>query len=381
MRSLLSHISFKGSLFWRYFSLLSVVVCIFLFALTTFINYSSKVLQSSYFEQTQENFYQNSETFSNDLNLIHSLISTVRSSDNFILISLAEQPVTLQQRFHFNKVQSSFKQQCSLLSQIEDGFIYFEHSSACVTTQNYYPDSEDCFRAFYSHEDPLFLEDLVKNIDSRHKLCTIPTRMLSINGTAPASYLLTLMKPQSSSQIFGFFYPEETILNSFQIDALPEDTCFKLISNTGEVLLSYNEDKTTQSDYIEFTAPIPSLSGTAVLGIPQSYFDALTNESQAFAQKTLLSSVFIGMLLCILFSYIGVKPFQFLIHEHALSQPESGNEVTAIDSFLKNTKQNNEVLRNMLLSSALTRAFYALPMNENEYARLASDFPIFQKQD
>lgn len=378
MKVLRERMSFKGSLFWRYFTLLSVVVCIFLFVLTTFMKHSSQQLQSSFFDQARENFYHNCQTFSNNINLTHSLISTMRDSENFALISLAEQPLTLQQQYHFGKVHSMFRQQCLLLSQIHDGFIYFEPSSVCVTTRNYYTDSESCFDTCFSYQSPFSLSEFVKNIDLGHKPYVCPAELISINGKTPAHYILILMKPQACSQIYGFYYSTEMILDAFQVSALPDDTSFEIINNSGESLLSYHKEVDPASDYIEFSAPIPSLSGTAVLGIPQSYFDTLSAQSQAFAQTMLFLAICLGILLCIYFSYVGVKPFRFLIREHALNQSDSGNEVTAIHNYLQHTRQNNEDLRRMLLSGALTRSFYALPMKEEEYRRLEHDYPVLQ---
>ena len=67
----------------------------------------------------------------------------------------------------------------------------------------------------------------------------------------------------------------------------------------------------------------------------KSHFDELTLDAQRSAQKLLLLSAFIGLILCTCFSYIGVKPLHSLMRTHDLSRPESRNEIAAIDKITK----------------------------------------------
>lgn len=371
-------VSFKLSLFWRYFFLLAMMALLFLSSLSFYMNSSGKSLQDVYTKQVQETFYQNCSSFSEDFKLTHFLITTINNSEYYVNVFYAQKPFTGQHYYYFSKMRDFFSVQCDLLLFVQDGFIYNEHSGLCITKNRFYQDIQTASDSYFLCEGGLYVTDMISSANSRNGLYVFPAQQMSIGQEASASYLTILLNPSSSKLTYGFFYSTDIVLERFDLNTLPENT-YLVITSSDQTIYSYHADNLDASDYIEFSSDIPSLACTATLGIPQSYFDHITEESQAAAHKIFLLSVILGFALCVLFSYLGIKPFRFLVREHNLISGSSQNELEAIDNFLKTTKQRNETLRSMLLSSVLIRTFHGLPVKKNEFASLSYAFPIFQK--
>ena len=77
---------FRFPLFWRYFTLLAVVVAIFIFALYTSIHNSSGIMQSAYSDHVQDAFEQHCDLLSENMEQINSLIISMDSINLPILI-------------------------------------------------------------------------------------------------------------------------------------------------------------------------------------------------------------------------------------------------------------------------------------------------------
>lgn len=367
---------FKFSLFWRYFFLLAIVVILFLIALSIFINNSTQTQQEVYVQQTKDIFYENCDSLSEDILASHSLISATKNLDYYINVFYPSTPYTPQHFYYFSKMRNFFSTQLDLLNLAEDGFIYNKNSGLCITKRRVFVELNDAAISYFSYEEEYSILNMLESAKFQNRFQLFPAKKIAISNHAPSLYLAVLIQ-SAGNQLYGFFYPESAILESFNLSALPQDTYLKLTSSTGELLYSYNADGTAFTENIEFTSTISSLGCTATLGIPQSYFDSLTSTSRASAHKILILSMAIGIALCILFSYFGVKPFQVLIRKHKLLKKHTKNEAETIDYFLQTTQQSNEALRNMLLSSVLIRAFHSVPIKKDEYDNLPLEFPIF----
>ena len=202
---------------------------------------------------------------------------------------------------------------------------------------------------------------------------------MSVNGKAAAPYLTVLVQSGSKNAVYGFLYPVSDVLEQFRIESMPEGTWFTLDHTDGTPLYSYGEVR-DDGDYTQMTCLMPSLSCVATVGVPQTYFSRITGRAQTTAQTVFLISALLGLAMCFLFSHISVKPFRKLIEDHALERTQDApdNELAAIDSYLKNTRERDRALRDMLLSSLLVRAFSGLAVSEDEYSRISAAYPVFQ---
>lgn len=378
MKQKVSYLFSKMSLFWRYFFLLVAVMGVFLVALTTVTREFTKELQNSYMEQAQSNFEQNCELFSRELFLTHSLPASVEDSDDYLTALAAPRPLAGGDVLYMTSVHKSFSMQCSLLDLPGESFLYFRKNQTCLTRYRVFQDAEECFGSYIMYEDGAEILDELR-APGHVGLRLLPARVASVGGKTPDSYLTLIVANNDAA--YGFLYPEDVVLEQFQMDSLPQDTYLEITGGDGTMLFSHGTRVDRPNDYIRLSARLSALSSTASIGIPRSYFQQTLRGVQTTVRIVCLVSVILGMLLCVLFSHISVKPFRRLLQAH-LAEPaeeQPGNELLAIDTFMKTAWERNKALRSMLLSSLLVRAFSGLSISEEEFARVSAAFPIFRK--
>lgn len=385
MKSFVAHITSKRSFFWRYFLLLFIMVIMFFFILSASTNQTVRIHLDNYLDQTLKSFQYNAANFSSELALTQSLISSVEASEYHQLLVYSDIPAS-DAKFHYYqyKLHTVYSKECNLLSMLTNGFIYFRDSNTCITKTSFYKNISDCFEHYFRYtalDDSTpapSISDWILSLPTKNTLIPFSASNVSIQGNPSNACLTILTQPPASNQIYGFLYTTSSILEAFHLDTLPENTYFRLISSNEKDLFSYNVPDDTLN-YIEFSASVPSIASTAVIGIKQSHFEELAMDSQHSAQSLLMLSAIVGLVFCFVFSYIGVKPLHSLIRTHALAQANSRNEIDTIDNFIKSNRQINESLQNMLLSSVLAQAFYAPPIPQSEAELLTKNYPLFRE--
>ena len=366
------------SLFWRYFFLLAAVVLVFMIAFTVATQQFTKTLRTSYLEQAKSGFEKNAELFAGDLSLIHSLPMSMEDSEYYTTVARSGAIQGPQYIFYLAELSGSFSLQCLLVDLPAEGFVYFRDNRVCLTRHRIFTDVEACFDSYIIYDGQTSVLDIMQEggltIGSR----LLPACEVSVGGRKE-TYLTVLTQSAGKEAIYGFLYPVDTVEEYFQIESLPQDTCFDLIRADGTVLYSRKGASADESDYIWLTCELPSLSSTASIGIPQTYFRTTVNRAQIAAQLIFLLSVVVGVAMCVFFSHISVKPFRRLIQSHTADQLQGGaaNELLTIDSFLKVAREKNMALSGMLLSSLLVRAFSGLTIPEGEYKKISAAFPVF----
>jgi len=381
MSKLIARATSKLSLFWRYFFLLCAVVLLFLVAFSATSRQFTRALQASYLEQAQASFDQNCASFSRELFLAHSLPPALESSEYYATVSATDQPLSSRNFFAYTEVRDSFVTQCALLDLPSECFLYFARSNSCIARMRVFSNADDCFNSYmlyHTPEDQPTIQEQLRNNNRLHMLRLLPMCQISVGGSAPTPYLTLLIRSTYGDETYGFLYSAQTILDQFHLSSLPEDTYLKLVHNDGSVLFAHGD---ASSGYTELVCELPNLSCTALIGIPQSYFQAATRSVQTTVLFILAFTVMVGLLLCLFFSHLSVRPFRRLIAAHSMTQivDDANNELAAIDSFLKNTQEKNASLRSMLLSSLLVRAFSGQSIREDEYQNLCMAFPLFQQ--
>ena len=379
MSKLFDRLSAKLSLFWRYFFLLAAVVLLFLAAFTLATRQFTAALQDTYLEQTRENFEQNCVSFSKELFLPFSIPAAVESCGYYSSVSSVQQPFSARTTYAFTQVRTSFLSQCAMLNLPSEYFLYFRTSNVCFVHSRFFSDTDACFGSYLVYDQPDAVLPLLKTGGRADLLRLLPAQSVSLAGGAPTPCLTLLVNSTYNDAVYGFLYSEQVLLDFFHLSALPDDTCFQLLDADGTPLYSHGQSA-PDAALCTLSCTIPSLSCTAVLGIPQSYFQDTVRSVRDSFVTIFLCAVVIGLLMCFLFSHLSVKPFRRLIQAHSMSRTDGAqeNELAAIDSFLKNTREKNDALRSMLLSSLLVRSFSGQPIREDEYQTLSLTFPLFQ---
>ena len=371
----------KLSLFWRYFFLLVAVVLVFLVSHLVSTHQFSSALRQSYMEQAQSAFEQRSESFASQLFLTYSLPSSMENDGNYAVVAGMQQTADTSYMLNMSRLRDSFVLQCVLMDLPAESFLYLRQTGGCITRNRLFEQAQTCFDSYIIFKGPQM--DILSVLDNRggaRALQLLPLTEVSVGGKAAQPCMVLVVQSTGSEAAYGFLYPEEYVLEHFQIDEMPEDTCFELVREDGQVLYSYGAADVGSDGYARISCQLPALSCTATLAVPHAYFEQTVQRAQLLARVIFLLSVMIGIAMCFAFSHLSVKPFRQLIQTHDMQRlvedaPE--NELAAIDRFLHTARERNRALRGMLLSSMLVRAFSGLAISEDEYQRLAAAFPLF----
>jgi len=364
------------SLFWRYFFLLVTVVLVFVIAFTEATRQFTGTLRDSYQEQVQSSFEKNAELFARDLALFHSLPMAMEDTEYYFDVAHKSVQEVPQYIFRLSDFKNSFVLQCQLLDLPSEGFVYFRDSQACVTRKRIFTDVKNCFESYVIYSNGTAVPELLREGELSIGYRLLPAEEVSVGGQTDVC-LTMLVQSAGREAVYGFLYPVESLLEFFQINALPADTRFELTRADGVVLYAYGDRAQARGDDIRLTCELPALSSTAVISIPGAYFKATVSRDQTAAQIIFFLSVMIGIALCFLFSHISAKPIRQLIRSHAADPDAPVNELMAIDSALKNAKEKTVALSGMLMSSLLVRAFSGLTIPEEEYRKISAAFPVF----
>lgn len=377
MRQFAARLIARLSLFWRYFILLSAVVALFLAAFSISTQQFTQSLQTTYLEQAQESFNQNCNSFSRSLFLTHTLPSALEDSGEYSVISNSGYPLENRAIPSLISLRDSFTVQCTMLNLPTECFLLFGRSQACLTRSSIFTDAEKYFSSYLLYEDDgEALRTALAQPRGHNSLHLLPAQNVSVGGAAPAPYLTLLSSSSYGTDTYGFLYSDRTISEYFRLSTLPADTYLQLIRSDGTVLFSHGQ--AADRGFIRLTCSIPSLACTAVIGIPQSFFQHTTQNVRAIPLLIFLVCMAVGIAMCFLFSHLSVRPFRQLIKTHAMDESlPSENELATIDSFLRTTQQRAAALRSMLTSNLLVRSFSGQPIRQDEYESLSATFPQF----
>ena len=371
----------KRSLFWRYFFLLAAVGAVFLAAFTMSARQFTVTLRTTYLEQAQHSFEKNAQLLERDMALINSLPVSMEDNPNYTQTARATLPLETQQIFSLAPLNKSFQLQCLLLDLPAEGFVYFRSNQVCLTRHRVFTQGNDCFDTYLIYGDAQpEIETVLRGGELPRGFQILPAGQVLVGGREDIC-LTVLVQPVGKEALYGILYPVETVLERFQLHTLPEGTRFHLARTDGTTIFERTDSSGHDADYITLSCELPALGCTASIGVPRAYFQNTVRTAQTAAQIIFLVSAVIGISLCFLFSHISVKPFRELIRDHTVEQMPhtSGNELEAIDSFLKTAREKNVTLRRVMLSSLLVRAFSGLTIPQEEYRKIADTFPIFNR--
>ncbi|NLZ70034.1 MAG: helix-turn-helix transcriptional regulator [Clostridiaceae bacterium] len=385
MKRLFYRIISKISLFWRFFLILAVVVFLFAASLAAATLHFAHTLRYSYMEHLENQFQHSVAMFLRDVKINNQLPGFMERSDGFLPIRSAGRRLSPQNVYNLTMLHNAFTDNSYLMQLPSESFLYFRNSGVCLTRQRLFQEVESCFADYLVYDETVNLPEMLTSAKPEFHSGTLmlPAVELSIGGTAPVTALTMLvypLTPFASAQhtVYGFIYPDTYFRERFQLDTLPADSFFQIVSTNGSTLLT--QGNTVRENYKQLTYDIPSLSCKLVLGISDNHLQTAVLRSLTSALIILGISVAVGVALCFIFSHVGVSPLRKLVRAHAgeAEADSNRNELTAIDNFMSSTHAKNMALRNMLLSSFLVRVFAGLAVPKYELRQLENSFPLFR---
>ena len=365
------------SLFWRYLLLLVTVMMMCLLVQFLVGEMYAETLQDVYLEQTEDTFQQNCQSLSSELGVLYSLPTIVENSPYYSYVSYIRGALPANRYFCLGMIRNSFVKQTTLLRMPKESFFIFKGSYSGGTRLRSFPDMDRCFSDYLIYED-FSAAQLREQIEAVNGIVLLPAQPVTIDDEPPVEFLTVLVNSSSagSSLVIGILYPVDSILQAFGVDGLPGNSYLSITDSDGRELLHYH-DADPADTYIEYEQVLSSLGCRVRLGIPQKWFRTITEPILRRSQAMLVIAFALGMLVCIWFSTLSVRPIRQLINDYLPTRPaEPQNELHMLSNYLEDTQQHQKELNSILFSSLLDRAFSGSSLDDGEIQQLSQLFPF-----
>jgi len=358
--------------FWHHFIPMGIMLCLMALVLLFFSARSTKILAENYMEREEASFSHCKTELESTLHNLYSLTGTLEGTTAYGQL----QEIAAGRLPQAGKVlsllglQETFNAAFSVMDMPGDVdyFVYCPAADGVFTHEAVYSAAEDCFRRFIRYEN-YTPEEFVRTLQSQ--------RAVTFYGNAVAdgeTCITVVLPPLSHSDHFivGVVIPEETFLNLFGMDTLPQGAYFRLEDPKGQSVLSRGE---VRQDAYEVSATL--MSHRIVMGIPPEYFSSLTASTRNFSFGLLALALLLGVVLSVAFSNVGASPLRKLLSSYDLSQEagDTRNEIFRLADLLESSKQDKEAVGQILSVNVLSRVLSGGVLTQGEEASLLEAYP------
>ena len=367
----------KVSIFWRYFIFLLLVMILLLASWKYSANHLSKTLRDNYLNQVETSFASNISALTDDLSRMQAVPNSLSHAKFFGEALRAQLPLSSADDYYYSTIQSALRSQRLSLVFPSEMFIYFKDSRIVLTTNRLFYTAGDCFTQYIQYDaiDNVLLQ--FEQDFSDGFLNAIPSTQTKVDNTTEDTVTFLLSK-NSSRVLYGILYPTQTLLDHFDISTLPETTYFTIQTAGGITLAEYGTPPESADEFYSFTSTIPLLQSTVTLSLPNSYFDAATAQANRQINLLFLLVSILGIFLCILFSLSGAISLRKIMKPYNVRPGRNGNELAALENFVKEKQTDNHQLNQLLLSSVLIRLSSGIPITTREMEELQAKLSMFK---
>ena len=367
----------KISIFWRYFAFLLLIMILLLAAWKYSSNHLSNTLRENYLTQVETSFTSNVAALTDDLSRIQAVPNSLSHVKYFNEALHAQLPLAPEDDYYYSYLRGALLTQRSSLVFPSEMFIYFKDSKVVLTTNRMFLSSGDCFSNYIQYEN---IDHILTIFDKKYSdgfLNAIPSTQVKTEDTAEDTVTFLLTK-NNSNVLYGVLYPTKTLLEHFDLGALPETTYFTIQTPDGACLVQHGAPPEAARDFHSFTATIPLLKSTVTLSLPKVYFDAATTQANRQINMLFFFVSILGLMLCVMFSLSGAISLRKIMKPYNVKPGRNRNELAALKDFVEEKQSDNQQLNQLLLSSVLVRLSAGIPITDREMQELQSKLPVFK---
>lgn len=363
--------------FWQYFILLAVVLALALgIQLISNAGYV-RIMQENYLQQAETSFRSHCQDFSDTLYESYTVPGIVEASEsykNLQRIRAGQLPRTTM-ALTLDGIRSSLTQTLNLVGTqgAEEYFIYLPEFGVICTKNRTFQDGGRCFEDYLRFGD-MTAEEVLAYLEEPGIVRLSEQMPVSVAGQQQDSLVL-LVRPSDSSAVLGFIYSRQTVLEQFNIPALPPETYFEITDVSGRTLLLSGRE--IPGDSHAFTAPIRGIGGKATLCIPGDYFTSITRPTRIYGVLLLGLTLLLGLLMCWVFSGVGTRPLRKLLASYGLEEDASSrNEINRLADMLASSRLESQAVNQILSKSVLVRVLSGGVLTEKEEQKLLENYPM-----
>ncbi len=364
-------------LFWKYLVMMGAVLTISLVALIIVNQRYIDTLSNELLTEMQTNLKNDCEKLDNRLYSVITIPSMIEDTRYFrYLAGQRESELELKYYPVLSLLRTVLQKQLYITSDAEETLLYFRKFNSIVSTSYYEAVAENYFKKelVFSEISP---EEIMQALKSHTSQVLIPMQLVQADTQIECFGII--VQPIESSIAIINLYSKRFLMESLNIQDLPEDGFFELVGPDGALLASFGDSGSLKNGNV-LTGELKSYQITVRVGIPDSYFQSLLEGPKRAGIIVLVLVALLGTLLVLFFSRLSVRPIRRLILTHGTSEKAvNTNELMSLDKLISASKENESRLGLRLIKQVLAKVFYGGILSEEEESQLKTATPFLDR--
>ncbi len=345
------------SLLWKYMLMISSVLAFATIALVIVYNVSIDRLREEKLTEVQLALERDTSNFEAELYNTLSIPVAIEGNSNYGFIE-NEDSLVLDKKYYpvLMNLRNALLNQVYLRDSNTETLLYLRTVNCIVTNRAVFTDVQKCFSEAYRFSTT-DAETIISILRKRNLVQLLPVEEISINGGAAEKHLIFITCPINRNVAVMTMYSETLALEKIGYNLLPEGTCVKIISKTGEILEHYPADCLDEEKSYTLSANMDTVRAKVTISIPEAYLTEQVAPTSTMIITLIAVVLLIGLSLVVLVSFAVVHPLREIIKEHDGAAEGSFNEIQRLDQVLTEKSNRNMDLQHHLLDQLLTRIF------------------------
>lgn len=361
---------------WTNLLLMVAVLAIALLALAITHQISLKTLKEEKQNEIQTVLVRDVKKLGNDMYVTSALTSSLSKTWYYEHLRRDRGVLSKENYPVLALLTACIREQVNLQKISEESAVYFPNANAIASRVGAFPVAEAFFR--YGVVLPETDAELMMGyLKSNERQILLPLQPVIISGDE-YRMLPVIMHPADSELSAVVYFREDVLLSGIGMEVMPQDTCVQIVSNAGEVLMTYPQNLPEElENYITFTAPLTPIQASVTVYVSDAELDAMLKPVTDAGVAVIVLVTVTGLLMSLVFSRISVAPLRKLLSSHASEVDNHSNEIRALSSILNQSKEREQSLRSALIDSMLAKAFSGVVLTgEDERFLQAHALPV-----
>ena len=364
----------KGlSILWKHMLMMMGILALALIAMMINHQQSVETITEEHLKRYGIAFDRDCATLNQSMYATKSIPASIESSFFYSYIKQEDSGV-LDKKYYpiLNYIRMAFGDQVYLKGNSKLSLLYMDGCNSIVGNGKNFPVAEDCFKRYlvFAEADG---EVILGHLRNQGDVTLLPVQPVKIGKSGYSPCLALIIRPEDSRTAVMSVYDEQTLLDSFGFQHLPEGSHLQLTAKDGQILYQYptaiTEDVAQQCYLLE--SRMEDFDVSVRLWVPRQHFKQILQPVHISGIVSIIVVFLIGTALSFVFSKASVRPIRALISAHDLVPiKENRNEITHLDQVLRNSKHHSEELQSRLFIQVLARALSGSALSPEEERQL-----------
>lgn len=277
-------------------------------------------------------------------------------------------------------IRKALQNQVYLLGNQEECILYLSGTNALCTRYRLFTTAEDCFKNYirYSTHSP---SAILSQLRTSGNILLLPMEDVEI-GSRKTQCMTLIIRAVDSSIAMMMLYSREQLLSMLDMEAFPKGSHVRILRSDGVTLFEYPDSLFSegQEDCHPIRGQLKLLDAELEVCIPKNSYNDVLSHAHRISWILIFLSLGVGLTLCVVFSRLFAQPLRMIVSKYSDSREveRNINEMNYLEQMIRQSREDSEVLRNMVASALLIRALSGGFLSREEEQKLAQRLDILK---